>query len=142
MQTIIKHVPKTAISNITKNVGQKAFTTALISKPQNIFEVQKKNTKLAPYQQKKFLTFDPKIKENIIDKYKYNNIKLKPNIDYDQSIEIIKTKINEKITENFSNKIKILENFKNSLKILSKNKKPLYIFYSIIISILIKLSFK
>jgi len=142
MQAIIKHVPKSVVTNITKNVGQKAFTTGLISKPQNIFEVQKKNSKLAPFQQKKFLTFDPKIKENIIQKYKFNNIKLKSNIDYNQSIEIIKTKINEKITENFGNKIKILENFKNSLKILSKNKKPLYIFYTIIISILIKLSFK
>jgi len=142
MQAIIKHVPKSVVTNITKNVGQKAFTTALISKPQKKFEIQKKNTKLAPFQQKKFLTFDPKIKENIIQKYKFNNIKLKSNIDYNQSIEIIKTKINEKITENFSNKIKILENFKNSLKILSKNKKPLYIFYTIIISILIKLSFK
>jgi hypothetical protein len=159
MQAIIKHVPKSVVTNITKNVGQKAFTTALILKSQKKFEIQKKNTKLAPFQQKKFeiqkkntklapfqqkkfLTFDPKIKENIIQKYKFNNIKLKSNIDYNQSIEIIKTKINEKITKNFGNKIKILENFKNSLKILSKNKKPLYIFYTIIISILIKLSFK
>ena len=139
MQNIIKHIPKSTITNITKNVVQKNVAPALITKPKNIFEIQNKNTKIIPYEQYKLLTLNPKIKEIMPN----NNIILKPNINYNQSIEVIKTKINNKINENYNNKIKILENFKNSLKILSINKKSsLYIFYTIIISILIQLSIK